>query len=85
MHACMHEFLISCVSGNLLMDVFDWDYGCMMHRFLSTGYQNNLKVLYSSSKTPASSRKTTRHIPQVPERILDAPEIIDDYCKSLSY
>ncbi len=47
-----------------------------------SGYQNGLKVLYSqSSKTPGSCKKTTRHIPQVPERILDAPEILDDYCK----
>lgn len=46
------------------------------------GYQNNLRVLYSSCKTPASSvKKTIRHIPQVPERILDAPDILDDYCK----
>ena len=40
-----------------------------------------MKVLYSQTKTPAAKRKTTRHIPQVPERILDAPEILDDYCK----
>ncbi|XP_014673332.1 PREDICTED: cell division cycle protein 20 homolog [Priapulus caudatus] len=47
------------------------------------GHQNNLKVLYSCSKTPGSSRKTTRHIPQVPERILDAPDIVDDYYLNL--
>jgi len=48
------------------------------------GYQNSLKVLYSqSSKTPGTCRKTVRHIPQVPERILDAPEILDDYYLNL--
>lgn len=47
---------------------------------LVTGYQNNLKVLYSQHKTPGSCRKAARHIPSVPERILDAPELLDDYC-----
>ncbi|KAJ8039890.1 Cell division cycle protein 20-like [Holothuria leucospilota] len=47
------------------------------------GFQNNLKVLYSSTKTPGSTHKTTRHIPQVPERILDAPDIMDDYYLNL--
>lgn len=47
------------------------------------GFQNNLKVLYSQNKTPGSTRKTIRHIPQVPERILDAPEILDDYYLNL--
>ncbi|CAH1775934.1 unnamed protein product [Owenia fusiformis] len=47
------------------------------------GYQNNLKVLYSQNKTPGSCRKAVRHIPQVPERILDAPEILDDYYLNL--
>lgn len=45
------------------------------------GYQNPLKVLYSQTKTPASVKASTRYIPQAPDRILDAPEIIDDYCK----
>lgn len=32
---------------------------------------------------PSSScKKSIRHIPAQPERILDAPEILDDYCKS---
>ncbi|KAI8509619.1 PREDICTED: cell division cycle protein 20 homolog [Branchiostoma belcheri] len=47
------------------------------------GYQNNMRVLYSQTKTPSSTRKVTRHIPQVPERILDAPEILDDYYLNL--
>ncbi|XP_013783667.1 cell division cycle protein 20 homolog [Limulus polyphemus] len=47
------------------------------------GHANNLRVIYSSSKAPASTRKTARYIPQVPERILDAPEIVDDYYLNL--
>ncbi|XP_011265571.1 cell division cycle protein 20 homolog [Camponotus floridanus] len=47
------------------------------------GYQNPLKVLYSQTKTPASARASTRYIPQAADRILDAPEIIDDYYLNL--
>ncbi|KAK3602383.1 hypothetical protein CHS0354_026271 [Potamilus streckersoni] len=48
------------------------------------GYHNGLKVLYSSCKTPIiNAKKTVRHIPQVPERILDAPEVLDDYYLNL--
>ncbi|KAK7100259.1 cell division cycle protein 20 homolog isoform X2 [Littorina saxatilis] len=47
------------------------------------GHQGDLRVLYSTTKTPASAKKTIRHIPQVPERILDAPDILDDYYLNL--
>ncbi|XP_035393924.1 cell division cycle protein 20 homolog [Cygnus olor] len=47
------------------------------------GYQNNLKVLYSQKTTPASSRKNGRYIPSMPDRILDAPEIRNDYYLNL--
>jgi len=47
------------------------------------GHSNNLKILYSSGKTQASAKKVTRHIPQVPERILDAPDIVNDYYLNL--
>lgn len=47
------------------------------------GHANALKILYSSSKNPGSTKKATRHIPQAPERILDAPEILDDYYLNL--
>ncbi|XP_042191780.1 cell division cycle protein 20 homolog [Callorhinchus milii] len=46
------------------------------------GYQNNLKVLYSQ-KTPSSTKKISRYIPSMPERILDAPEIRNDYYLNL--
>lgn len=45
------------------------------------GYLNPLRVVYSQSKTPAGVKASTRYIPQTPDRILDAPEIVDDYCK----
>ncbi|GMT14680.1 hypothetical protein PFISCL1PPCAC_5977, partial [Pristionchus fissidentatus] len=45
-----------------------------------TGHLNQPKVLYSTSALATSSvRRTARHIPAVPERILDAPSFIDDY------
>ena len=48
------------------------------------GYCNNLKVLYSCGSKAAVPKGTTqRQIPQQPERILDAPELFDDYCKFL--
>lgn len=50
--------------------------------YLFAGHLNDLRVLYSQNKTPATStKKNARHISQVPERILDAPDLIDDYCK----
>lgn len=42
------------------------------------GYQNNLKVLYSQVTTPASSKKT-RYISSTPDRILDAPQLRNDF------
>lgn len=48
------------------------------------GHLNDLRVLYSQNKTSStSSKKNARHIPQVPERILDAPDLIDDYYLNL--
>jgi cell division cycle protein 20 (cofactor of APC complex) len=51
------------------------------------GYQNSLKVLYSQStsggKRPESRVKPTRHIASAPSRILDAPDLLDDYYLNL--
>lgn len=47
---------------------------------LFSGYQNNLKVLYSQVPTPVSIKKS-RYISSVPERILDAPDIRNDFCE----
>ena len=40
----------------------------------SEAHQNGLKVLYSQTKSPVPN--TARHIPQAPDRILDAPDIV---------
>ena len=42
------------------------------------GHLNNLKVVYSSYKSSAT-KKTLRYIPNQPEKILDAPDLINDY------
>lgn len=50
-------------------------------------HQNTLRVLYSQNKTTHTantmSRKVTRHIPQAADRILDAPEIVNDFYLNL--
>lgn len=47
-------------------------------------HQNPLRVVYSI-KTPMSSKSGSRYIPSSPERILDAPEIHNDYCKKMLF
>ena len=49
------------------------------------GYQNSLKVLYSQQggTKKAAVVKPTRHIPSAPMRILDAPDLLDDYYLNL--
>ncbi len=54
---------------------------------VDAGSRNAMRVLYSGGGCGrtggAALRKASRHIPQDPERILDAPDILDDYCTSL--
>ncbi|KAL3277044.1 hypothetical protein HHI36_012405 [Cryptolaemus montrouzieri] len=47
------------------------------------GFVNPMRVIYSQTKTPASVKSNNRYIPQAPDRILDAPDIIDDYYLNL--
>ena len=47
------------------------------------GMQNNLASLYSQNATQRPARKNYRNLPQAPERILDAPELVDDYYLNL--
>ncbi|XP_049849641.1 anaphase-promoting complex subunit cdc20-like [Schistocerca gregaria] len=48
------------------------------------GYENRLKVLYSQNLDHSSvSRYNTRHIPSQAEKILDAPDVLDDYYLNL--
>jgi hypothetical protein len=45
-------------------------------------YQNSLKVLYSAQPSKKGETvKPTRHIASAPVRVLDAPDMLDDYCK----
>ncbi|XP_053666795.1 cell division cycle protein 20 homolog [Anopheles marshallii] len=46
------------------------------------GHINPLKAIYSV-KTPMSAKSGSRYIPNAPERILDAPEIMNDYYLNL--
>lgn len=48
----------------------------------SEAHSNGLKVLYSQSPAVAS-KNNARHIPQAPDRILDAPDIVNDYYLNL--
>ena len=55
------------------------------------GHQNNLRVLYSQNRARSSGatgdaaarKKAARVIAPTPERILDAPDIVDDYYLNL--
>jgi len=47
------------------------------------GYQSSLKVLYSCQGSKKIEAKPTRHIPSAPVKILDAPELLDDYYLNL--
>ena len=47
-------------------------------------HQNSLRVLYTQNRDAGLlPKKYSRHIPQAPERILDAPELLDDYYLNL--
>jgi cell division cycle protein 20 (cofactor of APC complex) len=45
------------------------------------GYQNSLKVIYSAQGAKKEVVKTNRHISSAPFKILDAPDLVDDYCE----
>jgi len=46
-------------------------------------FDNGLQHLYSANGTGARPKKALRYIPQAAERILDAPELLDDYYLNL--
>uniref|UniRef100_A0A6S9SZY3 CDC20/Fizzy WD40 domain-containing protein n=1 Tax=Chrysotila carterae TaxID=13221 RepID=A0A6S9SZY3_CHRCT len=47
-------------------------------------HQNSLRVLYTQNRDAGLlPKRYSRHIPQAPERILDAPELLDDYYLNL--
>ena len=43
------------------------------------GHLNNMKVLYSTGKPAAPKATNTRNIPSAPEKILDAPDMLNDF------
>lgn len=47
------------------------------------GYDNSLRGLYNQNLGPAPAKKQSRHIPTTMERILDAPDLVDDYYLNL--
>lgn len=47
------------------------------------GLENAARGVYSSHDGVGKTKKTFRHVPSAPERILDAPELIDDYYLNL--
>lgn len=49
------------------------------------GYQSNLRVLYTQNKqtSQVQKKKNTRHIASAPERILDAPDMLNDFYLNL--
>ncbi|XP_060565732.1 cell division cycle protein 20 homolog [Ruditapes philippinarum] len=47
------------------------------------GHANNLQVIYSKKPYEGPGQGSSRVIPSVPERILDAPELLDDYYLNL--
>lgn len=49
----------------------------------SEQFQNNLRVLYSANQQNPSTKMLARHIPATPERILDAPDLLDDFYLNL--
>jgi len=46
-------------------------------------YSNNQFFANSNQNGGVKAKKAFRHIPQAPERILDAPELVDDYYLNL--
>lgn len=47
------------------------------------GFDKNLRVVYTQNKAAAPVKRVSRHISSAPERILDAPDLLDDYYLNL--
>ena len=45
-------------------------------------FADNLKILYTGGSVNSVKKTTVRNIPCAPEKILDAPDFKDDYCKN---
>lgn len=70
-----------------LMDVEDKTTGILALRHKPPpphpGFQSGLRVLYTHQAVRGKLKKTSRHIPQTPDRILDAPELRADFYLNL--
>ena len=53
------------------------------HQGILSEHDSNLRVIYSRNRRRNFRNNTFRYIPQTPERILDAPDLIDDYYLNL--
>jgi cell division cycle protein 20 (cofactor of APC complex) len=50
----------------------------------SAGHLNNMRVLYTQNRNSnVSNKKAFRHVDKTPTRILDAPDLLDDYYLNL--
>lgn len=76
------------LAANMLGDTESQNYRVLSFRDKAPAHaddvQNTLKVRYSkNNKTTISIPKPSRYIPSAPTRILDAPELVDDYYLNL--
>ncbi len=47
------------------------------------GHENHIMGLYTNNHGPRPAKKTSRVLPTAPERVLDAPDLVDDYYLNL--
>eukprot|EP00754_Rhynchopus_humris_P045063 Rhum_TRINITY_DN4587_c0_g1::Rhum_TRINITY_DN4587_c0_g1_i1::g.14920::m.14920/K03363/CDC20; cell division cycle 20, cofactor of APC complex len=57
--------------------------GSVAKRAVPLEHDKNLRVIYARNKTRNFRGRAFRYIPQTPERILDAPDLTDDYYLNL--
>ena len=80
-----HLFVVAftCLSIRLpvhiSIHIFPLQFACLL--FLDT--HTRLRSLYSMNKM-AAPNKSTRYISTSAEKVLDAPDVINDFCKAIS-
>ncbi|KAK9841266.1 hypothetical protein WJX74_002821 [Apatococcus lobatus] len=47
------------------------------------GHENHIMGLYTNNHGPRPAKKSSRTLPTAPERVLDAPDLVDDYYLNL--
>ena len=48
-------------------------------------YSESFKMLYTGATSSVKKKNAIRHVKATPERVLDAPDFIDDFCESFSF